>query len=231
MSKDRIIITGASGGIGKYLFNHYTEKKFIVYGTYNKSTVSERLSNYHKVDLTNVTSVNEFVSKIAVTSDNRIALINCAGSNYNAFAHKADPIKWAELLQINLVGTFNIIQALLPTMREAEFGRIINFSSIVAQRGVAGTSAYAASKAGMWGMSKAIAIENASKGITINNLNLGYFSVGMIDQVPKPIQLEIKNQIPMKRFGDPQDILSAVEFLRINSYITGATLDINGGLV
>lgn len=230
MLQDRIIITGASGGIGKYLFDHYAENNFDVFGTYNKSLSTANLSNYYKVDLTNLTSVNEFVSKV-VSNDFRITLINCAGSNYNAFAHKSDPIKWAELLQINLIGTFNLIQALLPAMREVNFGRIINFSSIVAQRGIAGTSAYAASKSGMWGMSKAIAAENASKGITINSLNLGYFNIGMIDQVPESIQEVIKDQIPMKRFGDPQDILSSVEFLRANSYITGASLDINGGLV
>ena len=140
-------------------------------------------------------------------------------------------MKWSNLLNVNLIGTFNLINAVLPIMRENSFGRIINFSSIVAQRGIAGTSAYAASKSGLWGMSKAIAAENASKGITVNNLNLGYFSIGMIDQVPEAIQTQIKDQIPMKRFGDPRDILNAVEFLRDNSYITGASLDINGGLV
>jgi acetoacetyl-CoA reductase/3-oxoacyl-[acyl-carrier protein] reductase len=89
---------------------------------------------------------------------------------------------------------------------------------------------YAASKAGLWGMTRSIAVENASKGITINNLNLGYFDIGMISEVSKEYQEIVKQKIPTKKFGDPQNILNAVRFIIDSDYLNGTSLDVNGGL-
>jgi NAD(P)-dependent dehydrogenase (short-subunit alcohol dehydrogenase family) len=94
-----------------------------------------------------------------------------------------------------------------------------------------GTSAYAASKAGINGMIKSIALENAQKGITINNINLGYFKVGMINTVPKEIQEKIKQKIAFNEFGDPQNIFNTIQYIRETSYLTGSCIDLNGGLV
>ena len=224
-----ILISGASGGVGHFLMQKFIDEGIDVIGLYNNSVPTEHLELMHKTDISSVEEVKNFV-----TDNNekfsRIILLNCAGGNYNAFAHKADPVKWAQLISVNLAGTFNIINALLPKMREENFGRIINFSSIVAQVGIGGTSAYAASKSGLWGMTKAIAVENASKGITINNLNLGYFDIGMIKDVPTEMQEQIKNKIPGKKFGNPDDIYKAVKYLIDAEYITGSSIDINGGL-
>jgi NAD(P)-dependent dehydrogenase (short-subunit alcohol dehydrogenase family) len=222
------IITGASGGIGSYLRKEFLSKKEEVIGLYNNTTPIQ-LDSMYKVDISDAIEVKTFVEN---TKDklNQIILINCAGSNYDAFAHKADPTKWARLISINLIGTFNIINALLPIMRQQGYGRIINMSSIVAQKAIAGTSAYAASKAGLWGMTKAIAVENASKNITINNINLGYFDIGMIHAVPEPMQQSIKESIPFKKFGDPSDIFKTVKYLIDCDYITGTSVDVNGGL-
>jgi acetoacetyl-CoA reductase/3-oxoacyl-[acyl-carrier protein] reductase len=115
-------------------------------------------------------------------------------------------------------------------MREQGYGRIINFSSVVAQKGIPGTSAYAASKAALWGLTKSIAVENASKGITINNLNLGYFDIGMIKDVPDEMLSIIKKSIPQQKLGEPENILKAVEFLINADYMTGSSIDLNGGL-
>jgi NAD(P)-dependent dehydrogenase (short-subunit alcohol dehydrogenase family) len=115
-------------------------------------------------------------------------------------------------------------------MREQGYGRIINFSSIVAETGIPGTSAYAASKAGLWGMARSIAVENASKGITINNLNLGYFDIGMINEVSEEYQQIVKKKIPTGKFGDPGNIFNAVKFLIESDYINGTSIDINGGI-
>jgi len=223
-----IIISGASRGIGQFLLHKFIGEGTPVIGLYN-NTVPSNPEHTYKVDITNHASIAAFIAETdGLLSE--LTLLNCAGANYNAFAHKADPSKWAELININLVGTFNMINALLPIMREQNFGRIINFSSIVAQIGIAGTSAYAASKAGLWGMSKAIAVENASKGITINNLNLGYFNIGMITDVPPAIQETIKDKIPNKKFGDPDEIFRIIKFLNVSAYTTGTSIDINGGL-
>jgi acetoacetyl-CoA reductase/3-oxoacyl-[acyl-carrier protein] reductase len=224
-----IIITGASRGIGLYLFQQFLSEKNDVRGIYHHTTPTSHIELMHKIDVTDPEQIQEFVIKLRKELIN-IILINCAGSNYNAFAHKADPHRWADLIKINLIGTFNMINAILPLMREQNYGRIINFSSIVAQTGVPGTSAYAASKSGLWGMTKAISAETASKGITINSLNLGYFQIGMIDQVPVELQNQIKLKIPVQNFGNPIDILLAVKYLINSSYITGTGIDINGGL-
>ena len=94
-----------------------------------------------------------------------------------------------------------------------------------------GTSAYAASKAGINGMIKSIALENAQKGITINNINLGYFKVGMINTVPKEIQENIKSKIASNEFGDPENIFNTIQYIRNTSYLNGSCIDLNGGLV
>ena len=138
---------------------------------------------------------------------------------------------WAQVINVNLNGTYYLIRSVLPIMREQNYGRIINLSSIVAQTGVMGTSAYAASKAGLNGMIKSIALENAQKGVTINNINLGYFKVGMINTVPVEMQEQIKSKIAVKEFGDPSNILNTINYIRESSYLNGACLDLNGGLV
>ena len=148
----------------------------------------------------------------------------------NAFAHKSDAEKWKKVIEVNLIGTYNLIRQLLPHMRDSNFGRIINFSSVAAQKGIAGVSAYSASKSALWGMTKSIAVENASKGITINNINLGYAELGMIEQVPDKYKETVINQIPTGKFCTKEDIFKCVEFLRENSYTNGSSVDLNGGL-
>jgi acetoacetyl-CoA reductase/3-oxoacyl-[acyl-carrier protein] reductase len=227
-----IIITGASRSIGKYLFDNY-QKNEIVVGTYlnTKPEDSELNDNLFKVDISNFESVNTFYNSISENLTD-ITLINCAGTSYNAFTHKSDPAEWQKVINTNLVGTYNMIRAFLPKMREQNFGRIINFSSVVAQKGTPGVSAYAASKAGLWGLTRSLAQENGSKGITINNINLGYVNLGMgIEQVPETYQQIIKDQIPSKQFCEPEDILNTIEYLRNTPYINGTSIDLNGGLI
>lgn len=226
----KVLITGASRGIGLFLLKKMSDDGHEVYGTYNSTEPPNELKkHFAKVDVTDFLQIQKWVNSNC-TPDDQIVLINCAGGNYNAVAHKADVAKWKHLINVNLVGTFSMINAVLPLMREKGYGRIINFSSIVAQKGIPGTSAYAASKSALWGMTKAIATENAKKGITINNLNLGYFDIGMITEVPAEILESIKRTIPVQQLGDPENIYNAVKFLIESDYITGTSLDINGGL-
>ena len=225
-----IVITGASKGIGKFLFERFWEEREIVYGTYNSTFPdTEKIEYFTKVDISSIPSIKEWINKIE-DKITRVILINCAGTNYSSFAHKSDIKKWIKVINVNLIGTFNVIHAFLPYMREENYGRIINFSSVVAQIGVPGTSAYAASKAGLWGLTKSVAVENAKKGITINNLNLGYFNVGMINDVPKEFQKAIKERIPSGNFGDPENIFKAVKFLIEVDYINGTSIDLNSAL-
>ena len=134
------------------------------------------------------------------------------------------------VIDVNLIGTYNVIRALLPYMRAQNYGRIINFSSVAAQKGTPGISAYAASKSALWGLAKSIAVENASKGITINNINLGYSELGMIDQVPDKFKEQIKAQIPNGEFCKKEDVFKCVEFVKNNDYLNGSSIDLNGGI-
>ncbi len=225
-----LIITGASRGIGKFLFEKFVELGENVYGTYNSTKPeTDKIEFFTKIDISDYKAVSNWISTLK-NKISKLTLINCAGNNYNSFAHKADLDIWSQVININLIGTFNVIRAILPIMREEGYGRIINFASIVAQMGIPGTSAYAASKAGLWGMTKSIAVENATKGITINNLNLGYFDIGMIKEVPEKFQELIKEKIPTGNFGNPENIFNAVKFLRGTDYINGTSIDINAGL-
>ena len=225
-----IIITGASRGIGKFLFEKYYKNGENIIGTYHSTPPDEQfIDQYYKVDISDINEVTAWI-EIIKTEISQLTLVNCAGNNYNSFAHKADLKKWSNVINVNLVGSFNVIYSLLPYMRNDDFGRIINFSSIVAQVGIPGTSAYAASKSGLWGLARSIAIENATKGITINKLNLGYFDIGMITEVPDKYQEVNKKKIPTGEFGDPENIFNAVEFIRKADYMNGTSIDINAGL-
>jgi NAD(P)-dependent dehydrogenase (short-subunit alcohol dehydrogenase family) len=226
-----ILITGITGGIGNYLYNAFLKRGENVIGTYHVTKPEgEQYKNCFQLDISDNEQVEEFAKNVS-SQLHQITLINCAGISYNAFAHKSDAKEWANVIDVNLTGTFYLIRSILPFMREQQFGRIINFSSVVAQTGVVGTSAYAASKAGLNGMIKSIALENAQKSITINNINLGYFKVGMINTVPKEIQEKIKLKIAVNEFGDPENVLKTIQFIRETPYLTGSFIDLNGGLV
>jgi NAD(P)-dependent dehydrogenase (short-subunit alcohol dehydrogenase family) len=225
-----ILITGASNGLGNYLFNLFLSRGEDVYGTYNNNSSKLVLdfNRFSKVNISNFKEVENWINSFSDLSN--VVLINCAGITYNSYAHKSDFEIWKKVIDVNLIGTFNVIRMILPIMRENNYGRIINFSSVVAQKPTPGLSSYAASKSALWGMTKSIAIENASKGITINNINLGYTEMGMIEQVPEKFKLAIKDEIPIGGFCKKEDVLSCVEFIIGNSYLTGSSIDLNGGV-
>ena len=223
------LITGASRGIGKLLFENFSKRGEICYGTYYSSP--SKKNNLSKVDVRSFEDVSNWVNEILDEGESdKLVLINCAGITYNSFGHKSDLIKWQNVIEVNLIGCFNCIRAILPHMRKANYGRIINLSSIVAQKGIPGTSAYAASKSGLWGMTKALSAENAEKNITINSINLGYFDIGMIDQVPTKNLEDLVDNIPVKRLGKPKNIIKTVDYIIENTDLCGASIDVNGGL-
>ena len=226
-----IIITGITGGIGNYLYHAFKSAGEHVLGTYHQNIPAEKgYEDCHALDVTNYHAVEQFMAHHKKVFVN-LTLINCAGVTHSSFAHKTNVNDWNHVINVNLNGPFNMIRAVLPSMREQNYGRIINLSSIVGQTGVMGTSAYAASKAGLNGMIKSIALENAQKGVTINNINLGYFNVGMINTVPVEMQDKIKDKIAYKEFGDPQNIFNTIQYIRDTPYLTGSCIDLNGGLV
>ncbi len=225
-----IIITGASRGIGKDLAERYSAIGEVVWGIYNSTKPDIKSIHFSKLDISDSDAVHTWINKFKEELDN-ITLINCAGVNYNSFAHKSVPEKWANVIKVNVIGTFNIISSLLPIMRGQNFGRIINFGSVVADLPTPGISAYTASKAAIIGMSKSISIENATKNITINTINLGYSTLGMISEVPEAFLNEIIEKIPSKALCTSNDIFSSVEYLRNTPYANGTVLKVNGGMI
>jgi len=225
----KILIAGASGGIGKFLAKELCQDHE-VYGSYNSRRPMSNLSyGMTKVDISIESEVSSWIDDVCKTGDD-LALIYCIGVNYNCMMHKTESDRWKEVIESNLIGVQSVLRHILPRMRERRFGRIVLLSSVVPQMGVPGTSAYSASKSALWGLSKAVAKENARYGITINTINLGYFDIGMIHDVPPEMLEQITQSIPVGRLGDPVNILKAVEFILGTDYLTGTGIDINGGL-
>jgi acetoacetyl-CoA reductase/3-oxoacyl-[acyl-carrier protein] reductase len=236
---EKILITGASRGIGKFLSEHYSKLGRQIYGTYNLS--SPQIDNvgdsdgcltpiYRQVDVRDEQKVLEWIESVNPDKDDHLILINCAGVNYNCVMHKSDSEKWIEVFSINLYGVYYAIKHIIPCMRLAKYGRIVNLSSVVPKTGVPGTSAYSASKSALWGLSKAVSSENASYNITINTINLGYFSIGMIGEVPKGYLNGIIGRVPRGELGNPAEILHTIDYIIGASYLTGTEININGGL-
>ena len=226
-----IVITGASGGLGSYLVEQLG-KDYEIIGTYNthKPASNDRVVAYYQVDVRDIGSVERFTAAVAGELQ-RIVLINLAGISLDGIGHKMSDAIWDRVVDTNLKGTFLMCRAILPFMREQKWGRIINVSSVVGQMGVPGTVAYSASKSGLFGLTRTLAVENATKNITVNTLALGYFDIGMINVIKPEIQEQIKAMIPMKRFGDPRNVELAIRFLIECDYITGSIMNLNGGLL
>lgn len=224
-----ILIVGASKGIGQYLYNQYrSEGTEWVFGTYcHTATPSLRY-----MDVNDYNSITELIESIRPKEGCRLSVAITAGVYDKEVLHHSTPEQWAEIIHTNIVGTYNVIRNVLPIMREEGFGRIILFSSVVGQIGAFGASAYTTSKAALVGLAKAISIENASKGITCNCINLGYSTIGMGKYALSEEQrTEVLTKIPMKRFCEAREIKQTVDYLLNTPYITGSSIDISGGMV
>ena len=159
-------------------------------------------------------------------------LVNNAGITRDAMFHKMTPAQWSEVIGTNLTGLFNMTHPVWSAMRDRNFGRIINISSINGQKGQMGQANYSAAKAGDLGFTKALAQEGAAKGITVNAICPGYIGTEMVRAIPEKVLNErIIPQIPVGRLGEPEEIARCVVFLASDDagFITGSTISANGG--
>jgi acetoacetyl-CoA reductase len=158
-------------------------------------------------------------------------LVNNAGITRDAMLHKMTEAQWNEVIHVNLASIFNMTRNVIEGMRERGYGRIVNISSINGQKGQMGQTNYSAAKAGMIGFAKALAQENAKKGITVNTIAPGYIDTEMVSAVPKNVLDQIIAGIPVGRLGMADEIARCVAFLAAedSGFITGATLSVNGG--
>jgi len=158
-------------------------------------------------------------------------LVNNAGITRDGAFHKMTSEQWSEVIRVNMDSLFNMTRQVIEGMRERGWGRIINISSINGQKGQAGQTNYSAAKAGMIGFTKALALENAKKGVTVNCICPGYIDTDMVQAVPEKVLEGIIAQIPVGRLGRGDEIADMVAFLAGEraGYVTGATLALNGG--
>ncbi|HEX4742619.1 MAG TPA: acetoacetyl-CoA reductase [Caulobacteraceae bacterium] len=158
-------------------------------------------------------------------------LVNNAGITRDAVLHRMTEEQWNEVIHVNLASIFNMTRNVIGGMRDRSYGRIINISSINGQKGQIGQTNYSAAKAGMIGFTKALAQENAKKGITVNAIAPGYIDTEMVSSVPKEVLDQIVGGIPVGRLGMADEIARCVAFLAAEDagFITGATLTVNGG--
>ena len=158
-------------------------------------------------------------------------LVNNAGISRDAMFQKMSHEQWSEVIRTDLDSVFNMTRPVINGMRERSFGRVINISSINGQKGQLGLSNYCAAKAGMIGLTRALALENARKGITVNAIAPGYVATELLANVSEEVMKSIVGQIPVGRLGEPDDVARCVAFLAADeaSWITGSTLTINGG--
>jgi acetoacetyl-CoA reductase len=156
--------------------------------------------------------------------------VNNAGITKDRSFRKLSHDDWNDVLNINLSGAFNTSKAVIEHMIDQNFSRIINISSIVGQAGAFGQTNYAASKAGLIGFTKSLALETASKGITVNVICPGYIETEMVAAMPDEVKEQIVSKVPIRRLGQPSEIAEAVVYLANASFITRQQLNVNGGL-
>ena len=184
------------------------------------------------LDVTSADSVKQAFAKALAEKSRIDVLVNNAGVTRDGLAVRMKPADWDLVLRINLDGAFLCSQAALPSMMRNRWGRIINIASVVGQAGSAGQANYAASKAGLIGLTKALAQEMASRGITVNAVAPGYIATDMTAVLAEEVKAKILAAVPLGRMGKPEDIAMAVKFLASEdaAYITGHVLSVNGGM-
>ncbi|MGV6860217.1 MAG: 3-oxoacyl-ACP reductase family protein [Putridiphycobacter sp.] len=234
MSKKTILIIGSSGGLGSAIISCFDESKYNLALHYFSNPHKIESKNYkgYQADITNEDEVKDLINKVVNDFGSIDVVLNNAGITISEMSWKTQLSNWEKTLAINLTGPFLVTKHALPHMRKNNWGRIIYMSSIVAQTGFIGASAYSASKAGLLGMVKTVSKEVANKGITVNAIALGYFNAGMIEDVPENIQEKLKEAIPVSALGKPEELAELVKYIisEKSSYLTGQTINLNGGL-
>jgi acetoacetyl-CoA reductase len=232
------LVTGGTRGIGAFISRALKDAGYQVAANYAHNDdaamafANESGIKIYKWDISNLKECTNGIKKIKDDFGQNIEiLVNNAGITKDCMLHKMSEENWHAVINTNLNSCFNTCRETIIPMRENGFGRIINISSINAQAGQIGQTNYSAAKAGILGLTKALARENASKGITVNAIAPGYIKTDMTDAVPNSIIESIISQTPVKRLGLPEEIARVVVFLAADGagFITGETISVNGG--
>lgn len=239
LKNKKVLITGASGGIGaaiaKALSHQGAEVTLSGTRLERLQETAKGLTGKHHVlpcNLSDNGDVETLISRAEELMGGLDILVNNAGITRDGLAMRMKDEDWETVLQVNLTAVFRLIRSSLKNMMKQRSGRIINITSVVGVTGNPGQVNYCASKAGLIGMSKSLALEVASRGITVNCVAPGFIETPMTDKLNDIQKEAINKNIPLGRVGKPEEIANAVAFLASDeaSYITGQTLHVNGGM-
>ena len=236
MTKRNIFISGASRGIGKSMAKHFAKSNYNVVGTSRSNfKFDDDLDNLLpiKLDVTSRNDVKDCFDELKSKNLLPDILINNAGITADQLFLRMSDDDWDNVINTNLTGTFNLTKIFLKNMIKNKFGRIINISSISGLMGNPGQVNYSSSKAALNGFTKSLAKEVGSRNITVNCVAPGFIDTDMTSYIGDNERNEILKQIPLNKFGSPEDISKLVMFLMSDeaSYITGQTISIDGGLL
>jgi len=235
------LVTGAAQGIGRAIALALAEVGADVAGGDVKLAQLQEVAKEIEalgrkalalpLDVARPEAVQDAVDKTLEVFGKIDILVNNAGITKDNLLMRMKPEDWDLVLRVNLNGAFLCTRAVLPGMVKQRYGRIVNIASVVAQAGNPGQANYIASKAGIIGLTKAVASEVASRNITVNAIAPGFIATAMTENLPEPVRQRILSLIPLGRMGSDRDIACGVRFLASEeaSYITGVTLDVNGG--
>jgi 3-oxoacyl-[acyl-carrier protein] reductase len=239
------LVTGASQGIGRAcalslaaagatvaLAARNTEKLEAVAAEINSLAAAGGIARAYALDVSSEDSIKSTAKQILADLGAIHILVNNAGITKDGLALRMKLADFEDVLRTNLTGAFLLTQSVISSMMKARWGRVINITSVVGETGAAGQANYAASKAGMIGLTKSFAREFASRNITVNAVAPGFIQTAMTDELSDAQKAAILTQIPLARYGADADIAAAVAFLASDAagYITGHTLDVNGGM-
>lgn len=235
------IVTGASRGIGAEIAKVLARNGATVVGTFNNSpkhiqdvakAIEEEGGKFHalQADVSVADDTERLAAEVVEKFGKIDILINNAGITKDRTFRKMTKEEWDEVINVNLTGVFNTTKAVIQHMISQNYGRIVSISSIVGQAGAFGQTNYAATKAGILGFTKSLALETASKGITVNAVCPGYIDTEMVAAMPEEVLKNIVSKIPLKRLGLPSEVAQAVLYLVQADYVTGQVIAVNGGL-
>jgi 3-oxoacyl-[acyl-carrier protein] reductase len=239
LENKKIIITGATGGIGNSIVKRLSDAGAKILATGTRLEKLEKLKSKFKntdilkFDISKGDEIEEFIENATKQLGGGLdCLINNAGITQDNLAIRMNIDEWKKVIDINLTSTFLLSKFAVKKMLKNKYGKIINITSVVGHTGNLGQANYTASKAGIVAMSKSLAIEYAKKNININCISPGFIKTEMTDKIEEKFKEAIISKIPSSRLGEPEDVANAVLFLASDqsNYINGETIHVNGGM-
>lgn len=233
------LVTGASRGIGAAIADRLSEDGFFVVGTATSTAgagaITARLGEQGRglqLDIASPESVSELFAQISDLATAPLVLVNNAGITKDNLLMRMSESEWSEVLDTNLSGAFRVTKPVLRGMLKARWGRVINVGSVVGRLGNPGQGNYVSSKAGLEGFTRSLAMEVASRGVTVNAVAPGFIVTDMTEALSEDQTAAMLERIPLGRMGQATEVAAAVSFLCSEpaGYVTGQTLQVNGGL-